>query len=510
MSVTYVLKGFINNETFLDATPGAVSTIGQLSTQSSTYSRSKANYFQEAVAPDLTLISFTSNDSAQGNVQVPSNIAKQVLQIAAWVYAQTQAVPNPGELAAATITAGLLNNFETSAQNFTCGNMVTDGSYWVPEWVQWENTTDGAYGSIATGNTNIIKVWFVDGSFATEYDSYEIVVIPPITPLDNFFTASANVKALIDAVSYIDTINAIQTAKSINPETALVGETYAYVDPTNATNLIPTNWTLLIYGPAGNNIDAIQNALINYILANSTHTQAQWTNLLPSLFKQTEFTLVPMWDQYAVPNRNQQSGVYSPQANASRVLSMMNSVAQSYSSGQIASNTTVMTFPYNNVALIACGSANNTNAAYQLEDVFPDLLSVPSTSTDFSKMSQGTQQFALLLNKMLIAAETLTQFGNVPVGMSTLSRDGIFYLVATLNNINYLMVCKSNFPLDNVNVFGADGVVGSVGSESASGSGGSGTGSTSDGTSSGGSSGSGSGSGGSGTITGGGDGTTSG
>ena len=154
-------------------------------------------------------------------------------------------------------------------------------------------------------------------------------MIPPITPLDGFFTASANVRALIDEVTYIDTINAIQTAKTINPETTLVGETYAYVDPTNQTNLIPTNWTLLIYGPAGNNIDAIQNALINYILANSTHTQAQWTQILPSLFKQTEFTLVPMWDQYAVPNRNQQSGVYSPLANASRALSMMTSVAQS-------------------------------------------------------------------------------------------------------------------------------------------------------------------------------------
>lgn len=477
MSVTYVLKGFIENNDFLDATPGAVSTIGELSTQSSTYSTNKANYFQESTAPDLSLISFTSNDSSTGNVQVPQNLVTQVLSVAAWIYAQTQATPNPGKIAAATITSGLLAQFETGAQNFTCGTMVTDGTYWVPEWVQWENTTDSTYGSIATGNTNIIKIWLVDASFRTEYDGYQIVVIPPITPLDNFFTTSANVLALIDAVTYVDTINAIQSAKNNNPETVIVGETYDYVDPTNATNLIPTNWTLLIYGPAGNNIDAIQNALINYILANSSHTQAEWTNILPSLFKQTEFTLIPMWDQYAIPNRNQVTGIYSPQANASRALSMMTSVAQAYPAAHIASNTVVQSFPYNCVPLVSCGSPNNSGNNFQLEDVYLDLLSVPSTNVNFSKMSQATQTFFLMIDQMLIAAETLTEFGNVPVGMSTLTRDGIFYLVSTLNNINYLMVCKSNFPLTHVNGFGSDGVYvsGSTGSDGSTGTGSDGT-----------------------------------
>jgi hypothetical protein len=495
MSVTYVLKGFINNSTFMDAAPGATSTIGELSTQSSTYSTSKAYYFQESTAPDLTFVSFASNDSSLGTVEAPSDIATQVLQIAAWVYAQTQAVPNPGEIAQATILSGLLAQFQTSAQNFTAGNMITDGTYWVPEWIQWENTTDSTYGSIASGNTNTIQIWFVDTSFQAQYDQYEIVVIPPMTTLNNFFTPAANVSALLAAQTYVDTITAVQTAKGNNPETMLVGETYDYVDPTNATNLIPTNWTLLIYGPAGDNVDAIQNALINYILANSTYTQAQWTAILPSLFKQTEFTLIPMWDQFAIPNRNQVSGIYSPQANASRALSMMTSVAQSYSAAQIASNTTVMTYPYNNISLVACGSGNNEGNNFQLEDLFPDLLSVPSTSVDFSRMSTTTQNFSLLLNQMLISAAALTEYGTVPAGMSTLVRDGIFYLVATYENINYLMVCASNFPLTDVNTFGADGVYVAPTPAGSDGTGSSGT-PSSDGTS--------------GTETGGGDGTTSG
>jgi hypothetical protein len=206
----YVLKGFINNNTYLDASPSATSPIGELSTLSSTYSTTKAYYFQEAAAPDLTLVSFTSNDSNTGAVQVPANIVTQVLDIAAWIYAQTQAVPNPGEIAQATILSGLLNQFETSASNFTAGNMVTDGTYWVPEWIQWENTTDPTYGSIATGGSNLIKIWFADSSFAAEYDQFQIVVIPPLANLNNFFTPSANVQALLDAQTFVDTITAVR------------------------------------------------------------------------------------------------------------------------------------------------------------------------------------------------------------------------------------------------------------------------------------------------------------
>jgi hypothetical protein len=73
-------------------------------------------------------------------------------------------------------------------------------------------------------------------------------------------------------------------------------------------------------------------------------------------------------------------------------------------------------------------------------------------------MSTDTQNFMLLLGQMLAAAESLTQYGNVPAGMTKLTRNGVLYLVATYEGINYLMVAKSNFPIANVAAFGADGV----------------------------------------------------
>jgi hypothetical protein len=137
---------------------------------------------------------------------------------------------------------------------------------------------------------------------------------------------------------------------------------------------------------------------------------------------------------------------------------MMTQVATSYPAAHINSNCCVQTYPYKSVALISCGSPNNKDSKFQIENVFPDILSVPSQSLDFARMATDTQNFVLLLGKMLAAAEGLTQYGNVPAGMTKLTRNNVLYLVATYDGINYLMVAKTNFPIANVAEFGADGV----------------------------------------------------
>jgi hypothetical protein len=444
----YLLKGFINNSKLASAAPaGMPAAIGALSELSSTYAITKSMFFEEA-SSDLFFVSFTSQDDT-GTCQVPAGIAAQVLAFAAWVYAQTQAVPNPGEIAAQTLLDGLLGQFQTEAQNFTCGSMVTDGTYWVPEWLQWENLTDPVYGSLSTGSTCLIRIWFTDTPFAAQYDDYTILVVPPIQNLDDFFTTSSNVAALVAAQSYTDTITLVNAARGSNPETMIEAQSFNYIDPNNPDNTIPTNWTILIYGLAGNNIDSIANAIINFILANSSHSQSDWETILPDIFRRTEFTLVPMFDQFAIPDRSEKRGVYSPVANLSRANMMINQVA-SYGENHIDSNACVQTVPYKCFALVSCGSPNNRNGAFQIVNVFPDILSVPSQSVDFNRMAVVTQNFLLLLVDMLKTAETLTQFGSVPAGMTKVMRNNILYLVANYESVSWLMVAQSSFPLPGV------------------------------------------------------------
>ena len=58
------------------------------------------------------------------------------------------------------------------------------------------------------------------------------------------------------------------------------------------------NGTLIIYGAAGNDADAIKNAIREYI---STHSALpNWSTLYPTLYADNEFTIIPMWGDVAV------------------------------------------------------------------------------------------------------------------------------------------------------------------------------------------------------------------
>jgi hypothetical protein len=228
------------------------------------------------------------------------------------------------------------------------------------------------------------------------------------------------------------------------PLPILAAETFSYIDPTNSSNAIPTQWTVLIYGPAGNNVDSISDAIVNYCLANSSYTTAQWAGILPDIFLRTEFIFVPFWDQYAIPEASTQNGIYSPQLNLVRAQNLVVTTVPSYPSSHIDTYLNVMSYPYRSLQMGVIGSPNNKDAWYQLIQVFPDIISVPSTSVDFARMAESTQQFLINLGNMLIAAETMTPVSSVPSGFTTLIRDNMLYIVMNYQNIHYLVLAKEN------------------------------------------------------------------
>ncbi|MOA68470.1 hypothetical protein D3C78_1961010 [compost metagenome] len=57
-------------------------------------------------------------------------------------------------------------------------------------------------------------------------------------------------------------------------------------------------------------------------------------------------------------------------------------------------------------------------------------------------MKLPTQEFVNLLYEMLIVAETATPYSDIPLGMSRVTRSGIMYIAASLNDILYLIVTK--------------------------------------------------------------------
>lgn len=432
----YVQKSFAEHTLFGDNTPGIVKKLGEMSDISSTFSREKGLYADKDLAPNILVRSFISKNN-DASVEMPAPIIDQTLKVVNFVYAQT--LSGQLDIPPNVLLENLLTEFVGKASDFKCGNMVSDGTHTLPEWVSWISTVD------SQNVDNFNKVWFVDQSFQQQYDEFEIVVVPPLDLLNNFFKPGSEVENLINNLTSSETMERIQAAKQNHPETVIRTNTYNYIDPLNSAHTVPTDWTVLIYGPGGDNVDSIKDALMAFILANSNHTRAEWTKIFPDIFKRTEFILLPLWDQYAIPNRELATGIYSQQVSFATVVDKMKQFATQYPEAHIDSHVTIMGHPYRSLAILSIGSPDNRDQQFKLKDVFPDLISVSSTSIDFNRMSQNTQSWAIELEKMIVASEAAGEFSDIPAGMMKVRRDGILYLTKSYRNINYLMVTKSNF-----------------------------------------------------------------
>lgn len=436
----YVLKGFANHALLANNAPGTNNAIGEISSQSITYSREQGQYVN-AVAPNVTLISFLSaTDAAPGPID-PS-LATRTLTIIEWIF--NLSLTTSGQIYADQFLQEILAQYQGQAENFVCGAIVNDGTHYIPEWVSWKDSTLGAT------TDNYIKIWFADASFLAQYDEFEIVVVPPLANLDDFFKAGAQVEALVAARDNAQMLTSFQNAKKdaygqTRPETIMRADIYSYHDPLNATHLVSTTWGTLIYGAAGNNVDSINDALQAYILANTAHTRDEWVAIFPDIFKRTEFVMVPNWASFAIPDNTAQVGIYSPIHNLATLNALITAYAGGYSQTHINAHATGLSHGYKSISIGAIGSIENRDSLFELTDVFPDYIAVSSTSTDFNRMSQLTQGFAELLENLLITAETMGKYTALPQGMTRLTRNNQLFVVASYNNIHFVVAAKSNF-----------------------------------------------------------------
>ena len=116
-----------------------------------------------------------------------------------------------------------------------------------------------------------------------------------------------------------------------------------------------------------------------------------------------------------------------------------------YPEGHIREHMQVFSHPYKAIAITSVAGNENRDNLYKLTNVFPDYIAQASTSQDFNRQQKNTREWSELLNKMLLVAEEMTEYSDVPRGMTKLKRHDKTYLVINYGNIHYLVVAKMNF-----------------------------------------------------------------
>ena len=432
----YILKGFIAFPALADNAVGVIAPLGELSKDSLTYAK-ESGLYKDDQYPGVLLHTFQSHSSDTGLVPVPANHAAMALQIGSFFFEWSQDHRFSSNRQSALV--GLEFAFENLVEDITIGEMVTDGNCWMPEWISYRLKDTQSY----------VRLWFCDESFSLQYDGFEYAFIPPIAQIERFFDPRAQGLGLLAESSIKRLLETIDLTRGESPYTLLRTEEYAWVNPlvdVPEDDAVTTSWTVLIYGRAGNDPDQIRLALIEWILAHSTHTRLEWLAQFPDIFTPTEFIVMPLWHQFAVPNQTIQSGLNSPMISVERALEIAHTfcLGIGYEPADLLKNTVVTATPFRTLGMLVTGSAVNRYLISDFRKLYPDYIGIPLSTPDFARLSTATQGWMNMLVNLLGVAEGMTQYSVVPPGYSRIQRAGIIYAVQEYRGMQYLLVTRQS------------------------------------------------------------------
>ena len=432
-----ILKGFVTIQSLLSNTPGTISSIGELSNMGYSYSKDIGEYTNPNVE-GYRLLAMHSFETGVGKISIPQDMVLYALSAARACVVFGNANIEPYDRAALNASIQADTRLFGKIKDIQLGEIVYGDDLGVPSWLSFVTVTGNHY----------VKIWMSDTAFVNQYDEFDITVIPPLPVLDDLIGTFASVNNKLQAQTMPSLMERVQNAKQDKPESFIRSLNFDYSLPADRATKLVTTWTVLVYGIAGDNIDAIKDALVDYILTNTNKPRENWEAVLPEIFRRTEFVLLPRWDLLSVPNLTILSGLYGSIVTPQNVLAFSKNSISFYTDTHTHSN--VVTFPYDfkGITLHAVAGPQNRDGCKKLTDLFPDYVPVPSTSLDFSRMQFKTQEWVYLIGEMLLMAETANVYSATGGRLRKIYRDNKLYISTTYDNVSYLMSVRSNYNLD--------------------------------------------------------------
>jgi len=434
----YKLKAFSVISALIDNTRAQVAPVGELSPMALTYAREK-EYLNTAAAAGHTLVVFSSTQDGV-NQQVDPVLAGKLLLINKWAY--EQALAGAFTPSTESFRTAFILQFGTQYSLWSVGAMVEAGqNIWLPGVIEVRDQAD---------DTKQYKLWYATEVFEQQFDEYEIKIVPPVEDLDVFFLGRTAVQTALTDMTHDLVVEKIMAAKEGYPETYLQGEMFEWFDPVaplDVSRRIKTYWSVIIHGIAGRNIDAIKEAIRDYILSHSDHTKDEWAKLFPEIFTSTEFVFVPLWGNYSITNRELESGLYSSVTNALAGIAQLKQLVkgEGYTPEYLETNAEVFGAAFKAVTVMVAGGPHNRDGIRSFVQRYTDYINIDTTTTDFGRMSPETRRFVLALIELLAVAEEMTPDSAVPVKFTRLIRDGVLYVAYNLDRFQLIVTSKYSY-----------------------------------------------------------------
>lgn len=427
------IKGFLNSSIMFDNSPNGSSMFCEISSYARTFSKDPLE-FNDTRWPSVELVVLHNKNTVDNSTtSISTEFVFKTLEILQWVY-ENGTVNNVSTTRVDFMTR-LLNRFSGQIGDTDCGTIVTDGVRFLPTWISWSQTSN---------TENEIKIWLTNDALEREYDEFEIVIVPPLTPVDTFFQSTTNVLKALGLSTPVTTMEAIHTAKNKKPETIVRAEVIPYTNQTMNNTYENTTWHAIIYGPAGDSTDRIKDAIVTYILANSAESIEQWKIVFPDIFRTTEMFVLPRWDKLAIPFRTAMTGLYSPITNVNADALFAKSKLTFIGTAHVDANLEVTHHKYRSLTLLCVGGTDNKEAKYKLTDYVPDYIAENSTHQDFNRMAEATKEWTTVLEELLIIAENADEFTTLPVNTRRSTRGNVLYITRKVRGVEYLVATKSS------------------------------------------------------------------
>lgn len=414
-------------------TPGLNSPVGEMSTWAETYSMEKGEYWDPTVS-GYRFISMSSRDAnSNQEMELSAVESSQALRVTRSIHKYALdhlGVTNPSDFLAA-----IKAEYYAEIDELQFGDLVDGAGIMLPSWFSFTSKLE---------DLSNFKIWLSDGVFLTEYPEYHHKIIRPVADPRIFLRDWALAVNELNKKTLVDIVLEAQTAKNLKPETVFTIFETDYVNKYNPDDRITTNWGVLIYGAAGDNNDAIKDAVIKDLVEATGAAEHELEPWFPDLFKRTEFVIFPRWDLHSVPNMTTLSGLYSPIANVQESLNFAVTYTNFMNGTHVRANTNIFPMTYKSVTLLSINGENNQVGFKDLKALYWDYIDVPSTSPDFQRMRPVTQEWAQFMLMMTIEAEKVTNMSVVPQGVRKINRAGKLFITATHGSASYLFAARSN------------------------------------------------------------------